>query len=79
MKKTWNNLQLNGKITLTLALFFSSLGLSPMYAQSTIEGEWKDPKNGGVILIYEEDENILGNSCLWMILIKMKKSSPMKK
>jgi uncharacterized protein (DUF2147 family) len=34
---------------------FAGLGLLSVQAQTGIEGKWKDHKNGGTILIYEEN------------------------
>jgi uncharacterized protein (DUF2147 family) len=39
---------------------FLGVGASSSLAQSGIEGKWKDNKNGGTILIYEEDGKYFG-------------------
>lgn len=44
-------------------LFFGclmGLGITPVQAQTGIEGKWKDPASGGIILIYEESGRFFG-------------------
>jgi uncharacterized protein (DUF2147 family) len=39
---------------------FLSFSLTTGRAQSTIEGDWKDPKNGAIISIYQENGKFYG-------------------
>ena len=45
---------------LIISMCLYSYCLPSVTAQSTIEGDWKDPKNGAIISIYEENGKFYG-------------------
>ena len=45
---------------LIISMCLYSYCLPSVTAQSTIEGDWKDPKNGAIISIYEENWKFYG-------------------